>query len=236
MEVTRRDFLKISGATTTGVVLSNLGLFDLGASKAYAQTLKIKYGKETTTICPYCGVGCGQIVTASKGKIINIEGDPDHPINEGALCSKGSALYQVANNERRATKVLYRAPNSAKWETKTWDWAVTEITKRVKTTRDASFKLTGAAGLTIKRTEAIAALGGAAHNNEECYLWSKLMRALGVVYLEHHARLCHSPSVPALAESFGRGAMTNHWIDIGNSDCIMVIGSNAAENHPMSFR
>jgi len=236
MQFSRRTFLKISGATASCAILGDMGFCLLKPKSAYAQNLKAKYGQESTTICPYCGVGCGQIVTASNGKIINIEGDPDHPINQGALCSKGSALYQVANNERRLTKILYRAPNSTEWEIKTWDWAIQEIAKRVKTTRDASFKLTDISGLTINRTEAIAALGGAAHDNEECYLWSKLMRALGVVYLEHQARICHSPSVPALAESFGRGAMTNHWIDIGNSDCIMIIGSNAAENHPMAFK
>ncbi|MEK9148720.1 MAG: formate dehydrogenase-N subunit alpha, partial [Candidatus Desantisbacteria bacterium] len=236
MELTRRGFLKLGGAVTGGVVASELGIFDLMPQKAYADTLKVRYGKESTTICPYCGVGCGQIVTASEGRVINIEGDPDHPINGGALCSKGSALYQVANNERRLTKVLYRPPNSTKWEEKSWDWAIQEIAKRTKATRDASFKLIDDKGLVINRTEAIAALGGAANDNEECYLWSKLMRSLGLVYLEHQARLCHSSTVAALAESFGRGAMTNHWIDIGNADCIMVIGSNAAENHPMSFR
>ncbi|MEW6102499.1 MAG: formate dehydrogenase-N subunit alpha [bacterium] len=230
MKLTRRNFLKVTTTAGGGLFLSQLGLFDLGKPKAYAEELKVKYGKETTSICPYCAVGCGVIATTKEGKLINSEGDPDHPINQGALCSKGSAIYQIVNNERRATKVLYRASKSNKWEEKDWDFAISEIAKRIKATRDATFEAD------VNRTRAIASLGGAMHNNEECYLWIKLMRAIGLVYLEHQARLCHSSTVAALAESFGRGAMTNHWIDIKNSDCIMIIGSNASECHPMSFR
>jgi len=230
MKLTRRNFLKATGTVGGGLFLSQLGIFDLTKPKAYAEGLKVKYGKETTSICPYCGVGCGIIATTRDGRLINTEGDPDHPINQGALCSKGSAIYQIVNNERRATRVLYRAPKSTKWEERDWGFAISEIAKRIKETRDKTFELEN------NRTRAIAAVGGAAHNNEECYLWIKLMRALGLVYIEHQARLCHSSTVAALAESFGRGAMTNHWIDIKNSDCIMIIGSNAAENHPMSFR
>jgi formate dehydrogenase major subunit len=176
------------------------------------------------------------IVTINAGKVVNIEGDPDHPINQGALCSKGAALYQVVNNKRRIRKVLYRAPYSEEWQERSLDWAIKKIAKRVKDTRDRSFMLVSKDGYSVNRTEAIASLGGAALNNEECYLWSKLSRALGLVYIEHQARICHSSTVAALGESFGRGAMTNHWIDIKNSDCIMIIGSNAAETHPLAFR
>jgi formate dehydrogenase major subunit len=188
MKVSRRGFLKISGGVTGGAILGTFGVH-LQTSKTYAQGLKTQYAKESTTICPYCGVGCGEIVSVSEGKIINIEGDPDHPINQGSLCSKGEALIQVANNERRMTKVLYRAPYSDKWEEKTWDWAMPEIAKRIKKTRDENWMAKDKEGRVVNRVEALAGLGGAALDNEECYLWSKLARALGIVYLEHQARI-----------------------------------------------
>ena len=184
MAMTRRTFLKVSGGTT-GAALT--GIFGVKSVEARAKDLRlrIRYAKQSTTICPYCGVGCGQIVSASKGKVVNIEGDPDHPINEGALCSKGSALYQVANNDRRMTDVLYRAPGSNHWEKKPWNWAIDRISQRMKETRDAGL----ADGRKVNRVDNIAALGGAALDNEECYLYSKFMRALGVQYIEHQARI-----------------------------------------------
>jgi len=184
MAYTRRDFLKVSGATT-GAALA--GLFNIKPAEASAEDfrLRIRYAKQSTTICPYCGCGCGLIVSAGGGKIINIEGDPDHPINEGSLCSKGSALYQVANNDRRLGKVKYRAPGSDHWEEKSWTWAIDRISKKIKEARDAGL----ADGRKVNRIDSIAAIGGAALDNEECYLYSKFMRALGVVYIEHQARI-----------------------------------------------
>jgi formate dehydrogenase major subunit len=129
------------------------------------------------------------IVSVRDGKVINIEGDPDHPINEGALCSKGSALFQVANNDLRLSKVKYRAPGASAWEEKSWDWTIERIAEKIKETRDATFQLTDKKGQTINRTEAIACLGGAALDNEECYSYSKFARSLGIVYLEHQARI-----------------------------------------------
>ncbi len=183
MDLTRRDFLKLSGVTA----LIATGLFNLKPLTARAQDLqlRIRYAKQTTTICPYCAVGCGQIVSVSNGKVINIEGDPDHPINQGSLCSKGSALYQVANNERRLDKVKYRAPGGSDWEEKSWNWAIERISSRIKETRDAELS----DGRKTNRIDNIAAIGGAALDNEECYLYSKFARALGVVYLEHQARI-----------------------------------------------
>lgn len=235
MEMTRRKFLKLSGGSAA-FALS--GIFDIRAVQAQAESLglRIRYAEQVTTICPYCSVGCGQIVSVSNGKVINIEGDSDHPINEGALCSKGGALYQVVNNARRLSKVKYRAAGSKQWEEISWERALREIAKRIKKTRDETFQTTDEKGRTVNRLETIGWLGSAAIDNEECYLAVKLARALGIVFLEHQARLCHSSTVAALAESFGRGAMTNHWIDIRNSDCILIIGSNAAENHPISFK
>ena len=189
MQITRRGFLKLSGATAIGATLLKFGLSLTGCAKYTAEReLRIRYATESTTICPYCGVGCGHIVAVENGKVINIEGDPDHPINEGALCSKGSALYQVANNPQRLTNVLYRAPGGNHWEEVDWDWATERIAHNIKTTRDAGWIGTEN-GTTVNRTEAIANLGGAALDNEECYLLSKAMRGLGLVYLEHQARI-----------------------------------------------
>jgi len=183
MKLTRREFMVTSGATAGA---GFFGLFgNLSRARADVGLLRIRYAKQTTTICPYCGVGCGQIVSASGGKVINIEGDPDHPINEGATCSKGSALYQVANNDRRLTKIRYRAPGSDHWEDRSWNWAINRIAKLTKDTRDAGL----ADGRKGNRIETIAALGGAALDNEECYVYSKFMRALGVAYIEHQARI-----------------------------------------------
>ncbi len=189
MKISRRTFLKVSGATVAGAMVNALG-FDLAPIVGYAQELPIKGAKETTTVCCYCSVGCGIIVhTDSQGKVINTEGDPDHPVSEGSLCAKGMALYQLVNNKDRLTKVLYRAPNSEKWETKTWDWALTEIAKRVKKARDATFTEKNDKAQVVNRTNGIAALGCAHVNNEEGWLYQKFLRSLGIVFIEFEARL-----------------------------------------------
>lgn len=195
MEVTRREFLVFTGVAGAGLALSSLGV-NLGPVKAYAAEQKkidkVKTAKQSTTICPYCAVGCGLICSTDtkEKKIINIEGDPDHPINEGALCAKGAALFQTtANNPNRLKKVLYRAPGSDKWQEKSWDWALTEIAKRVKATRDANFIEKNAKGEIVNRVEAIAHVGSAALDNEELWPLQAMMRALGLVYIEHQARI-----------------------------------------------
>jgi formate dehydrogenase major subunit len=189
MNVTRRDFMKISGVTVAGAALSQLG-FDLAPVHAYATELRLKGAKETPTICCYCSVGCGILVATDKtGKVINSEGDPDHPISEGSLCAKGAASYQIAVNDNRLKKVRYRAPNSDKWKEVSWDWALDEIAKRIKKSRDASFTEKNAQGQVVNRCNGIASVGSAALDNEECWLYSKLLRSLGLVYIEHQARI-----------------------------------------------
>ncbi len=180
---TRREFLK---GLTTGTVA--LGALTQSGCVPAIPPLKTSGATNTTTVCPFCGVGCGQVVSTKSGKVINIEGDPGHPISEGTLCSKGASAIQVVNNSRRLQKVLYRAPNGKAWEAKSWDWALDRIAARVKETRDKTFK-TSVDGRVVNRTEAIACLGGSALDNEEAYALVKLMRALGLVYVEHQARL-----------------------------------------------
>ena len=190
MELSRRDFLKASGAGVGGAFL--VGAFNSNIALAGPPKfipLKKKLG-ETTTICPYDGSGCGFIVAAQDGKVVNIEGDPEHPINSGGACAKGASMRQLsADNPWRLDKVLYRAPGGTDWEEKPWDWAIDNIAQRIKNTRDNNFTIKDSRGNLVNRTDAIANLGGSALDNEECYLLSKLTRALGIVYLEHHARI-----------------------------------------------
>ncbi len=190
MELTRRQFGQITGAAAAGVAFSGLGS-DLKPVMAHARELKTKAAKETTTICPYCGVGCGAIVSTSQttGRVINIEGDPDHVINRGALCTKGSSLYQLVENKNRLTQPMYRAPGAKQWKPVSWDWALDTIAQRVKATRDATFTAQNAKGDPVNRTEAIASVGSAALDNEECWIYQAMLRAMGLVYIEHQARI-----------------------------------------------
>jgi formate dehydrogenase major subunit len=201
MGVSRRDFLKLSGST---VVIGSLGV-NLDPAKAYAQGLRIKNAKQTTTVCPYCSVGCGIIVYTENGKVIQTEGDPDHPISEGTLCSKGSSLVQMANNDTRVKKPMYREPGGKAWKEVEWDWALDRIARLVKDARDKNFKTVSTIKVKetqpdgtvlevekevpVNRTDAIAHIGSAAMDNEECYLIQKLMRSWGLVYIEHQARI-----------------------------------------------
>ncbi len=189
MAITRRTFLKVTGATATGMMMGSLG-FDLAPVESYAQGLRIKGAKETTSICCFCSVGCGILLhTDAAGKVINAEGDPDHPINEGALCAKGAASYQIAVNENRLKKVRYRAPYSNAWKEVSWDWAFDRIAANIKRSRDESFMLKNVDGRVVNRTNGIASVGSAALDNEECWLYQKFLRGLGIIYIEHQARI-----------------------------------------------
>jgi formate dehydrogenase major subunit len=194
MDLSRRDFLKVSGAGLSGVLIFQ----GIGSEKALAASPKsftlMRQIGETTTICPYDASGCGFIVAAEGDTVLNIEGDPDHPINRGGACSKGASLAQLHTvdgeiNPRRLTKVMYRAPGGSNWETKSWDWAIDRIANRIKETRDSNWTAKDDQGYVVNRTDGIASVGGAALDNEECYLLVKLLRSLGMVYVEHQARI-----------------------------------------------
>ncbi|OPY81406.1 MAG: Formate dehydrogenase subunit alpha precursor [Syntrophus sp. PtaU1.Bin005] len=195
MDITRRGFLHLSGAVGSGIALSTLGI-NLKPTRAYADELnkmnRVKAAKQVTTICCYCSVGCGLVCSVDKmtGKIFNIEGDADHPINEGSLCAKGAGFFDLTEaNKHRLTKVLYRAPMSDKWEEKDWDWTLKRIARLVKDTRDAGFVKTNAKGEVVNRCETIGHLGSSNVDNEECWLMSVKCRALGLVYIDHQARV-----------------------------------------------
>jgi formate dehydrogenase major subunit len=205
MSLSRRDFLKLTSGTA--VVASAIGGAALSAGQAEAndKELRTQDAKTTTTICPFCSVGCGILAYTKDGRVIHTEGDPDHPVSEGTLCSKGASVVQVINNPARITKPRYRAPGASEWKEVEWDWTLDEIARRVKETREKTFKATSkikvkekAAGgqetevekeFAVNRTEGIAHVGSAALDNEECYMLQKLLRSWGLVYIEHQARI-----------------------------------------------
>lgn len=186
MGVSRRDFLKLGGsAALAGTVLGTTA----DEASANQRPNRLKGATTTTTICPYCAVGCGMVVSTRDGKVINIEGDPEHPVNQGNLCPKGASLLQMADNPQRVVKPRYRAPGAREWKEVEWDWALDEIAKRVKKSRDATFLRQNGKAQEVNRCDGIASVGSAAMDNEECYLYQKWLRSLGLVYIEHQARI-----------------------------------------------
>ena len=150
---------------------------------------RIEDAEQTISVCPYCAVGCSQVVYHKDGRILDIEGNPDSPINAGTLCPKGAATYQLSVNPLRLTTVQYRAPYSDHWEERPLDWAMERIAQLVKETRDRTFQVQDEQGRTVNRTMAIAHLGGATLDNEENYLIKKLFTGLGIVWVENQARI-----------------------------------------------
>ena len=194
MSPTRRDFLKAGAAT--GVAASVLG-FDLTPAYAEVRELKIARTTETRSICPYCSVSCGVIIHSLgdksrnvKSTVVHVEGDPDHPINQGALCPKGVTLKHDIVNDRRLTKVMYRAPGSDHWEEKSWDFAIDRISHLIKDTRDSKLIEKDAAGRSINALTAMGVIGGCTDVNEVNYLLVKAFRAgMGVIPMEQQARI-----------------------------------------------
>jgi formate dehydrogenase major subunit len=187
--ISRRDFLKIGAAGAGGVGLSALG-FDLAQAYQVKQHLRIAGARESHSICPYCAVGCSLVAyTSDAGKLLQIEGDPDSPVNEGRLCPKGATAMQLAVSANRVEAVMYRAPRATAWKKIGWDEALNMLAQRIKDARDSTFVTTDANGNTVNRCEGIAFAGGAAFSSEEGYFATKLMRGLGLVHLEQQARV-----------------------------------------------
>ena len=141
------------------------------------------------SVCPYCAVGCGQLVYVKDEKIIDIEGDNASPISEGRLCPKGAATYQLVTGDHRVHHVLYRRPYGTEWQVIPLERAMDMVAERVKRVRDESWEEENAQGQPLRRTLGLAHLGGAALDNEENYLIKKLFTALGIVQIENQARI-----------------------------------------------
>jgi formate dehydrogenase major subunit len=193
VEVTRRQFLQLGAAGTGMLGVSPLG-FDLTPATQVKQRLRIEGASVSHSICPYCAVGCALLAYTKKaadGKVelIQIEGDPDSPVNEGRLCPKGATALQLAVSRRRVGSPLYREPGAAEWKQVSWDFALDKLAQNIKASRDRTFVTVDGDGNVVNRCEGIAFAGGAAFSSEEGYLATKLMRGLGMVYLEQQARV-----------------------------------------------
>ena len=189
----RRDFVRFGIVGSSTLAVGPLGL-DLTQAAAARRELRIAGAKESRSLCPYCAVGCSVVAytrTDANGRteLLQIEGDPDSPINEGRLCPKGASSMQLAISTRRAHKPMRRAPNSDRWEEISWDDLLDTLAQRVKASRDATFVAQDGNGNVVNRCEGIAFAGGAAFSTEEGYFAAKMMRTLGVVHLEQQARV-----------------------------------------------
>jgi len=194
-QVTRRDILKIGLAGSGAIVAAGLG-FDVAVAEStrVKQSLRISGATESHSVCPYCAVGCALVAYTRKAtdgsvQLLQIEGDPDSPVNEGRLCPKGATAMQLAISPRRVESPLYRAPGATEWKQVSWDFMLDKIAQNIKGSRDATFVTVDGNGNTVNRCEGIAFAGGAAFSSEEGYLATKLMRGLGLVHLEQQARV-----------------------------------------------
>jgi formate dehydrogenase major subunit len=188
--IRRRDLLKIAVGAGAGLALADV--IDLSTVKAAAQQLKLANVSEFTTSCNFCSCGCGMIAAVRDGKLISMEGDYDHIVNRGSLCVKGISMFATHASPNRLMTPKYRAPGSDHWEEISWEDAVDRIAKKIRKTRDATWIATEKVDdkeVPVNRTDAIAFLGGAQNTNEECYLFQKAARLLGLAYVEHQARL-----------------------------------------------
>jgi formate dehydrogenase major subunit len=188
--VSRRDLLKLTACGGAGLELGKL--LDVSEVKAAAKGLKLADVQEFTTSCNFCSCGCGMIAAVREGKLLTMEGDYDHIVNRGSLCVKGISMHATHASPNRLTTPRYRAPGSDHWEDISWEDAVTRVAQKIRKTRDATWIATEQVGdkqVPVNRTDAIGFMGGAQNTNEECYLFQKAARLLGLAYVEHQARL-----------------------------------------------
>lgn len=199
MQLSRRGFFKAAGAAFAASMAFEVTAVSPALAVEASKDWKLVNTEEYTNICCYCAGGCGSLCSVRDGELINLEGDPDHPINEGGLCPKGAAMFQLRNivdpetreivkNPDRVTKPMVRRPGASDWEPISWTDAIKEIARKVKETRDATFTEIEN-GLTVNRCLGIASLGGSQENSEEEYLILKMMRSLGVVAIDNQARV-----------------------------------------------
>lgn len=186
----RRDWLKTAAGSGFGLALG--GLLDLSTVRAATKDLKLANVNEYTTSCNFCSCGCGMVAAVRDGQLIAMEGDYDHIVNRGSLCSKGISMFATHASPNRLSKPRYRAPGSDHWEDISWENAVERVAQKIRKTRDETWISTEKLGdqeVPVNRTDAIAFMGGAQNTNEECYLFQKAARLLGIAFVEHQARL-----------------------------------------------
>ncbi len=195
MNVTRRQFFKICAGGLGSSGLAMLGLMP-GEALAEVREFKLERATETRNTCPYCSVGCGIIMYGlgdkaknARSEIIHIEGDPDHPVNRGTLCPKGSALVDFIHSPNRLRYPEYRKPGSDHFERVTWEFALDRITRLMKDDRDKNFVEKNAKGVTVNRWTTFGMLAASASSNESGYITHKVFRALGGVAFDNQARV-----------------------------------------------
>jgi len=214
--ISRRDLFRLTFAGGSGLALG--GLLDVPAMRAATQDMKLSDVSEFTTSCNFCSCGCGMIAAVRDGKLLKMEGDYDHIVNRGSLCVKGISMFATHASPQRLTTPRYRAPGSDHWEDISWDDAIAKVAQKIRKTRDETWiaaekvnapelSVDRASGdrlqnaphfipheggnreVPVNRTDAIGFMGGAQNTNEECYLFQKAARLLGLAYVEHQARL-----------------------------------------------
>ena len=188
--MSRRDWFRAGAGGSVGLALA--GLIDVATVRAATKDLKLSNVSEFTTSCNFCSCGCGMIAAVREGKLIAMEGDYDHIVNRGSLCVKGISMFATHTSPARLTAPRYRAPGSDHWEEISWQDAVERVARKIKKVRDETWVETEKLGdreVPVNRTDAIAFLGGAQNTNEECYLFQKAARLLGMPFVEHQARL-----------------------------------------------
>jgi formate dehydrogenase major subunit len=198
MQVSRRSFLKMTGASLAAAsTFGILGFAAAGAALAAAvRPFKLAHARETRNTCTYCSVACGILIYTlgdgaknARSDIIHIEGDPDHPVNRGTLCPKGSALLDIVHAPTRLTAPKYRAPGSAAFKEVSWDFALDRIARLMKEDRDKHFIAKNPHGVTVNRWTSTGMLAASAASSEAAYLTWKVVRSLGMVVFDNQARV-----------------------------------------------
>lgn len=209
---------------------------DAISGRTHFKCTRLRGAKVGSAVCQYCAVGCSQLAFFKDGVLIDMEGDPRSPVNEGRQCPKGATIYALNDNPYRVARARYRAPGARQWQEVDADWILDKIAQRIWESREKGFVEKNEGGITVNQVSNIGFVGGSANDNEECYIFKKLMTGgLGIMPVENTARYCHSTTVAALGPTFGFGACTNPPRDAVYSDCIIIMGSNIAEAHPVAF-
>jgi formate dehydrogenase major subunit len=232
MSVTRRDFLKLTGTVAAGAVIGSGVPLLTGCSPS---TKKTKGSKRKNAICPFCSLGCGLRLYIRKGKVVHLDGDPEHPVNRGSICAKALLLVSANGDGVRLDRVRYRKAGADNWETLSWDRALDMITERFKALRDSSF-IQEDGGVAVNRVESIAGIAGSSLSNEEGYLFNKFFRLAGCSSIGTESLLKGGAFASALTESFGLPSQTNPWTDIRNAGAVLVLGSNPSRCMPVAMR